>query len=243
MGWSALAGAIEESMKPTALLLFASLALVTAKRAGGQERDTLRHDEVLALHRLELRPYGGWAVVPNSVTGAFVGADVTFRFHRFFALGGDIAWYAPFNGAPGATPSYPLNETRGSADLDAYLVPWPARAHAGAAASAFEPYLLGGLGAVMSRPVSVVDPAHRRFGDDNTLVDLCLGLGARVFVGERVAVTLELRDLLYFEKIESGAVAAGLNGSLNSTTWYEPRSHFTNAVQLRLGASFFLGGG
>jgi hypothetical protein len=148
-------------------------------------------------------------------------------------------WYAPFEGNVGASPSYPLNETRGSADFDAYWVPWPARARPDAAAGAFEPYLLGGLGALWSRPVSVVDRTNRTFDSDNVLVDLCVGIGARLFVAEWAAIALELRDLSYFERTESRFVSSNPR---DRSLWSDAGSHFTNAVQLRLGVSFFIGG-
>ena len=135
-----------------------------------------------------------------------------------------------------------LRETMGYIDraqLDAYLVPWPAHARSGAAAGSFEPYLLGGLGAILTRPVSVVDPANRRFDSSDRFIDLCFGLGARIFVAERVAFTFELRDLIYPEKIESGFVS---RNARDPSTWYDPRTQITNAVQVRVGASFFVAG-
>jgi hypothetical protein len=239
-------------MKTTVLWLFASFATLSAAPAAAQEGESAPHQRVLALHRMELRPYGGWAAVPNSVTGAFVGADVDFRLSRLLALGGDLAWYAPFERSAGEHPSYPLNETRWSVDLDVHIVPWPASARTGDAAGAFEPYLLGGVGALASRPIAVVDPGVRTF-DSNTLATFCVGAGMRLFVAERVAVTLEVRDLMYFERLENGQIASGPSlgqgpqgtafGPLDPSTWYSPTSHFTNAIQARVGASFFLLGG
>lgn len=185
-------------MKPPALLSLASLVLFTPEIAGAQEGDTATHEEI-ARHRLELRPFGGWAVVPNSVTGGFVGADVSFRFNGYFALGLDGALYTPFNRSAGSNPSYPLDETQYSANLDADFFLWRARARPGEAAGAFELYLLGGFGILESRPIAVLDPADRYFFY-NRLVDLSAGVGARLFIAERVP--LELRNLLYFENRE-----------------------------------------
>ncbi len=199
------------------------------------------------MHRLELRPYAGWAAVPDSATGPFAGADLAFRLAPAIAVGVDAAAYGPFNRSP-ASPSYPLNETRDSFDLDAALSPWPARAHDGTAAGAFEPYLLAGLGVIHTRPVSVVDPADRSF-EYQALVDLAIGVGVRVFVVDRIGVTLELRDLLYFEKRENENVPSGsasdpvnaFTNPHNPATWFDADTHFTNALELRLGASFFVG--
>ena len=229
----------ERNMMNANCLPLAAAALLAPALAGAQASQDSARNEVVALDRLELRPFGGWAVTPNSVTGGFVGADAAFRLHPLFSVGGDIAWYAPFNGSEGTSSSYPLNETHGSFDLDAHLVPWPARAHAGAIAGAWEPYVLGGLGAILTRPVSVVDPTSRHFDQDNTLVQLSLALGLRIFVGQRVAVVLELRDLVYPEHVESQLIA---NDRKDPALWYDPQTRVTNALQVRLGASFFVGG-
>ncbi len=223
--------------------------LVFFVTVGASAQETSAPSDGLALDRLELRPYAGWAFVPDSVTGPFAGAAVAFRFDPAIALGIDVAAYGPFNRSPGPSPSPPLNETRDSFDLDVAFFPWPAHARKGASAGAFEPYLLAGVGALQSRPVSLVDPADRSF-EYNTLVDLGLGAGVRVFVAGRIAFTLELRDLLYFEKTENPAVPSasssgplmGLANPRNPATWYDPDTHFTNAIQLRLGASFFVFG-
>ncbi len=175
------------------------------------------------------------------------GADVAYRIGGFFGLGADFAWYSPFNRSAGAASTYPLNEIEWSGDLDAYVVPWPARAGAGPARGTLEPYLLGGIGFVASRAIAIVDPTNRHFGDKH-LLDLCAGVGLHVFVAERMAITFEVRDLIYFDKVENNAVAAGSaalplnnpNNPADPATWYSPNIHFTNAVQFRLGVSFFV---
>jgi hypothetical protein len=234
-------------MNPQPLVPLFAVLVLGAARAEAAEGDRPRPPDVLAEGRLELRPYGGWAAFPNSATGGFVGADVAFRLTPVVAVGIDAAWYGPFNRSAGATPTYPLNETRDSADIEVLVAPWPARR-----TNAFEPYLLGGIGAVQTRPIAVVDPVNRTF-QYNTLVDLAPGAGVRFFLHERIAVTLELRDLLYFEKVENHFVATGTasgpgqpgfgNSPLNPSFWYDPSTHFANAIQLRLGASFFVFGG
>jgi hypothetical protein len=219
-------------------LSLAALLLCAAGQANAQESSALPR-ETPALDRLELRPYAGWALVPNSVTGPFLGADIAFRLGGAVALGLDGAVYGPFSRSPGSQP-YPLNETRDSFDLDVSFYPWPARARPDAAGS-FEPYLLVGLGAVQTRPVPVVDPTDRSF-QYNTEIDAGLGAGVRVFVAERIAFTLEVRDLLYFERVENSTIASGSTGPSsprNPALWYDPNTHFTNGVQMRLGVSFF----
>jgi hypothetical protein len=230
-------------VRTVALSLVSLFFMVSRADAEGVEPTS--EPGALVLHRLELQPHVGWAATPESVTGAFVGVDASFRFSPLFALGVDADWYAPFNGSGGSHPTYPLNETRDSGSLDAFVYLWPARATSVSPLGELEVYLLGGAGFVQTRPVSVVDPAIRAF-DDNTLVDLNVGVGARLFATDRLAIVLELRDLLYFDKVENPVVAIGPGAPgntlspTNPDTWYSPDTRFTNAVQLRLGGSFFL---
>ena len=211
------------------------------------ERDD-KEPPVLALNRLELRPLGGWSIAPNSVTRGFMGADVAYRMSRFFALGADASWYGPFNGSAGAQPSYPLTQSDWSAELDAYVVPWPAREGTSAVMGAFEPYVLGGIGLLASRPIAVLDPAHRHFDFNSYYVDLAFGVGVRAFLAQRLALTLEVRDLMTAETVENNVVARGStnlsqsdpNNPDNPATWYSRNARFTNSVQVRLGADFFV---
>ena len=129
-------------------------------------------------------------------------------------------------------------------DFDASFFPWPARAGRGAS-----PYCWRASGAGHSSGRRR-DPVNRSF-QFNNLFGASLGVGVRTFAADRIAITLELRDLVYFEKIENDRVASGpvdgqatsLNSPVNPSTWYDANTHFTNAFQLRLGVGFFLFGG
>lgn len=191
----------------------------------------------IALHTVGLEPYTTLALVPDSVTAGAIGADLSVRVNRFVALALDGAWFTPFEASP-STPRYPLNETRASGDLDVQVFPWPARARRGGEGGTFEPYALAGLGVVVTRPVAVVDPVDRHFGDDD-LVAVTLGVGARFFVTRWFALDAQVRDSFYFERQESPTVSA--TDPQNPTTWYDPATHLTHDLQLRLGLSFFLG--
>jgi hypothetical protein len=158
-----------------------------------------------------------------------------------------LAWFGPFNADAGSTPHYPLTETVLTTELDVYVAPWPVRGQK-PRTWAFEPYALAGLGLLVERPVPVIDPTHRSFSD-NHLTLASLGIGVRVFVARDLAVTLELRDFAYYDRIENRAVALGSpslpaedpNNPRNPSTWYSTSNPLANAVALRLGASFFVG--
>ncbi len=212
----------------------------------------------IALGAIEARPYFGWAFAPSSATGGFVGADVEWRISPALAVQVDGAWYGPFNAGPGATPQYPLNESDLSVDFDLALYPLARRgadsierfrgeSREGDEAGAFEPYVVGGVGVIRDRPIAVVDPRDRAF-DWNNYVDFDVGVGARVFILRTVALSLELRDLVYYRKVESPVLPSGqptANGVTSNpsdpATWYDVNTRFTNDVQVRLGLGFLFG--
>ena len=232
------------------------LVLVLCPALSWAEEDAPPQSRTLALHRVELRPYVGWAPWPDSLTGAFVGGDVGYRLGPVVALELDGALYAPFNAGEAAKPAYPLNETQSSGAFDFVFFPLAGLAGFGSAreggeAGTLEPFVLGGFGLVRTRPVAVVDPMNRSY-DWNNIIDLDVGVGLRAFVTRWLAFDLEVRDLVYGEKRESSIVATGLdvpvgapgysaNSPTNPTTWYDSSTHLTNAIQVRLGASFFVG--
>jgi hypothetical protein len=61
-----------------------------------------------------------------------------------------------------------------------------------------------------------------------------------MFLSRLVALDLDVRDLVYFDREESRILGTGtsptaLNSPLNPSMWYDPNTYFTNAIQLRLG--------
>ena len=130
-----------------------------------------------------------------------------------------------------------------------YFAPWPARANAAGPLGSFEPYVVGGTGLTRTRPIAVIDREDRTF-DYNNLVTFNVGVGVRMFLADRAAIALELRDAIYEDKMENTLVAPGpsvepgqpgyVNSPTNPATWYSKESAFTNALQIRLGASFFV---
>jgi hypothetical protein len=223
----------------TPILIAASLLVVGSASADEASLD-LPSPRALAVHRVELRPVVGWAFVPQSATGAFAGAEAAYRVGERFALGADGVTYAPFAPGAGSNPTYPTNTTDWAANLDFTVFPLVARRGPGDEAGSLEAYVVGGVGVVAARPVPVVDPAHRWF-DDSYMVELAPGLGLRVFVARSFALTFEARDRMYLQKVESPAIETGRFGPSDPTTWYDRATPFTNAFELRIGASFFAG--
>ena len=84
----------------------------------------------------------------------------------------------------------------------------------------------------------VIDPDNRSFPNWNNLVNFDVGIGFRIFFNRWLAAIIEVRDLIYSEKIESLVISP--TDPTNPNTWYDTGTHLTNDVQLQVGLSFFL---
>ena len=72
----------------------------------------------------------------------------------------------------------------------------------------YDAYIDGGVGVIRTKPIPVIDPDNRTF-NWNTLVNFDVGIGLRIFFNRWLAAVLEVRDIMYFEKIENIKVAHG----------------------------------
>ena len=105
-------------------------------------------------------------------------------------------------------------------------------------------FVLGGVGAISTRPIAVVDPDNRTFAF-KPKVSFHVGGGLRIFFNRWLAATLEVSDYLFFDELENPKVAEGKTGdkpnAQDQSTWLDPGgASFTNNVQAQLGLSVFL---
>jgi outer membrane beta-barrel protein len=98
-------------------------------------------------------------------------------------------------------------------------------------------FVLGGVGAISTRPIAVVDPDNRTF-DFKPKVSFHVGGGLRIFFNRWFAATLEISDYIFFDELENPQIDQ--TDPTNKNTWYSKDSSFTNNVQAQLGVSIFL---
>jgi outer membrane beta-barrel protein len=101
----------------------------------------------------------------------------------------------------------------------------------------YDAYIVGGVGAISTRPIAVVDPDNRSFKWGSPKVDFNIGIGIRVFFNRWFAADLEMRDYIFIDKLENTAIVVGREA--DSTTWFG-QNKLTNAVQAQVGVSIFL---
>jgi len=102
----------------------------------------------------------------------------------------------------------------------------------------YDAYIVGGVGAISARPIAVVDPNNRVFKWGDPKVDFNVGIGLRVFLNRWFAVGLEVRDYIFFDRLENIATAVG-TAAADPNTWYG-ETKLTNNVQFQAGVSIFL---
>ena len=101
----------------------------------------------------------------------------------------------------------------------------------------YDGYVIGGVGALSTRPTPVIDPDNRNF-DFKPKVSFNVGLGLRIFFNRWLALNLELRDYIYNEQLENLTIAPTQQQQRDPGTWFG-ENRITNAVQAQLGVSIF----
>src|SRR5262249_15589584 len=138
----------------------------------------------------------------------------------------------------GARVAVPLQEYQWGGALNFTYVPIAGK-FAGFADFIFQydAYIVGGVGAISTRPIPTVDPDNRVF-DFAPRLAFDAGIGLRIFFNRWFAADLEVRDYIFQDKIES--VSINNARPTDDTTWYDSKARLTNNVQAQLGISIFI---
>ena len=227
-----------------------------AKKKVNAEVYAVQQQYVIKAQRLEIMPY--WAIDLNDqfVQHDAPGLALNYYITQVLAVGLNGNWYGGLNSDSNfnfqnrraARVAVPLNNYQLSGDLNFTYVPMYGKfAGFGDFIFNYDAFLEGGVGIIRTEPIAVIDPDNRKFTWNN-LVNFDIGIGVRIFFTRWLAAVLEVRDIVFFDKIENLSVAQGSttlplndpNNPLNSKTWYDNSTHPTNDVQLQVGLSIFL---
>ena len=102
----------------------------------------------------------------------------------------------------------------------------------------YDAYVVGGVGAITTRPIAVIDPDNRAFTWGSPKAAFNVGLGLRIFFNRWFAAVLEVRDYIFLDKLENTEAVVGAAAS-DLATWYG-QNKLTNAIQAQIGVSIFL---
>jgi outer membrane beta-barrel protein len=144
-----------------------------------------------------------------------------------------------------ARVSEPISEYQWNANFNFQYVPAYGKfAGLGDFIFHYDFFVLGGVGAISTRPIATVDPDNRTFSFSPKL-DIHVGGGLRIFFNRWFAAVLEVSDYIFFDKLENPKIASGPNRNgkppaQDESTWLADGTSFTNNVQAQLGFSVFL---
>jgi outer membrane beta-barrel protein len=202
---------------------------------------------VLKVRRVELNPY--WITTLNDqfVSHPGFGLAVNYYITNVLALGINGSYYRPFNvdsdfnaqvrraGRVGV----PLTEYNWGAAFNMTYVPAYGKfAGFGDFIFHYDAYIVGGVGALASRPIPVIDPDNRNF-DWKTNLAFNAGIGLRIFFNRWFAAVLEVRDYIFQDKLENTSIATTPQQQQDPGTWYG-ENKLTNNVQAQVGVSIFI---
>jgi outer membrane beta-barrel protein len=197
--------------------------------------------------RFEINPYWSFSLNDQFVTHPGPGIGINYYLTNVLAIGVNGTYYQPFNGDSdfnfqnrrATRLAVPLNEYFGQAAFNFTYVPMYGK-FSGFSQFIFhyDGYLVGGVGAIGTRPIAVIDPDNRKF-DYEARVAFNVGFGLRIFLNRWFAVTTEIRDYIYVEQLENTTVGRTQQEQQDQGTWFGEKP-LTNNVQAQLGISVFL---
>jgi len=197
--------------------------------------------------RFELMPYWSFSLNDQFVSHPGPGLGINYYLTNVLAIGLNGTFHQPFNGDSdfnfqnrrATRIAVPLNEYQAAGTLNFTYVPMYGK-FSGFNQFIFhyDGYIVGGVGAIRSRPIAVIDPDNRKF-DYDWRVAFSIGIGLRVFLNRWFAVTAEVRDYIYVEQLENTTVAPTQQAQRDPATWFG-ENPLTNNVQAQIGISVFL---
>ncbi len=205
----------------------------------------------LRYHRFEVQPYMSFTLNDQFVSHNGPGLAFNYYITNVLAVGLNGNLYAGLNGDSdfnfqnrrATRVAVPLNEYQWGANLNFTYVPVYGKfAGFNEFIFSYDAYVVGGVGALSTRPIAVIDPDNRNF-KFKPKVDFNVGIGLRIFLNRWFAANLEVRDYIYNEQLEALTIGQQpikkAGGPDDPGTWFGQNS-LTNNVQAQIGISIFL---
>jgi outer membrane beta-barrel protein len=200
---------------------------------------------IIKKRRFELQPFWGLTLNDQFVGHPGPGLALNYYITEVLAVGLSGQFYQPFNADSSFNAQVrrasrlvvPLSEYQWGAALNFTYVPANGK-FAGFQNFIFhyDVYVVGGIGAISTRPIPVVDPDSRNF-DWQPQVAFNAGIGLKIFFNRWFAAVLEMRDYVFIDKVENTTINE--DNATDTSTWYGA-SALTNNVQAQLGVSVFV---
>ncbi len=203
----------------------------------------------LRVRRFEIQPYWATSLNDQFVNHPGPGLALNYYITNVLAVGANFNYYRPFNADStfnaqvrrAARVGVPLTEYDWGAALNFTYVPAYGKfAGFGDFIFHYDAYVVGGVGAISTRPIPVIDPDNRTFDFEPKLA-FNAGIGFRVFFTRWFAAILEVRDYIFSDRLENDdtAILSDPVAVQDKDKWFGDNS-LTNAVQAQIGIAIFL---
>jgi len=202
---------------------------------------------IIKKHRFELQPFWGITLNDQFVQHPGPGIAANFYITEVMAVGLNAQYFEPFNNESAfnaqvrraARVGVPLTEYQWAAAANFSYMPASGKfAGFGNFIFHYDMYLVGGVGALSTRPISVIDPDYRFF-TYQPHVAFNVGAGLKIFFNRWFAAVLEVRDYIFIDQLESLTVPPDPQDRADEANWLGDTS-LTNNVQAQLGVSVFI---
>jgi outer membrane beta-barrel protein len=217
-----------------------------AQRPLNVEMYAVQQIYALRYHRFEVNAYGLQTLNDQFVGHPGGGLAVNWYITNVLAVGvngnvyGNAVSSFNFQTSRSARVGLPITEYQWNANLNFSYVPAYGKfAGFGDFIFHYDFFVVGGVGAISTRPIAVVDPDNRVFQFEPK-VNFKVGGGIRIFFNRWLAAVLEVSDYIFFDKLENPVIPEDLATQQDPTTWLAEGTSFTNNVQVQGGLSFFL---
>ena len=216
-----------------------------AKRPIKENLFAVQQIYALRVRRFEIQPYWAFTLNDQFVSHNAPGIAINYYISNVLAIGANFNYHQPFNVDQefnaqvrrAARVAVPLTEYDWGAALNFTYVPAYGK-FSGFSDFIFhyDAYVVGGVGALSTRPIPVIDPDNRNFEFEPKLA-FNAGVGLRIFFNKWFAAILEVRDYIFNDRLES--LTEDAVNPQDPATWYGENS-LTNHVQAQVGVSIFL---
>lgn len=213
--------------------------------------DVYAVQQIYALRRgrFEINPYWSQSLNDQFVSHPGPGLALNYYLTNVLAVGVNGTYHQPFNGNAdfnfenrrATQVAVPLTEYLGGYAVNFTYVPIYGK-FSGFSQFIFhyDGFLVGGVGGLFTRPIPVIDPDNRTQFDYEHRIAFNVGFGLRIFLNRWFAVTGEIRNYIYTERLESTTIAPTQAQQQNRETWLDKSNPLTVNVQAQIGISMFL---
>jgi outer membrane beta-barrel protein len=201
----------------------------------------------LRVRRFELQPYWSFTLNDQFVSHPAPGLALNYYITNVLAIGANFNYYRPFNVDSdfnaqvrrSARVAVPLTEYDWGAALNFTYVPAYGKfAGFGDFIFHYDAYVVGGVGAISTRPIPIIDPDNRNFEFEPKLA-FNAGIGLRIFFNRWFAAILEVRDYIFNDELENLQDFPTQAEAQDPANWMG-ESTLTNNVQAQIGVSIFI---